>query len=296
LTRILINVVRVMVDIISVCYRPFAAVFGNNKVRILCYHRVCDIPETKDYVRNITVKPVEFERQMSFLSENGFNVITLEQFIEEKIARHPPEKKTIVITFDDGYRDNYLNAFPILKRYEFNASFFLVTDYIGGDSVFPWLKLTEASLRHYQANTQYWLPLKEEDIIAMSSGGACFGSHTRSHCYLRQVGESQALEELKSSRTRLEEILKKPVRCFCYPFGGVDKNLIRLVGLSGYEAATGLITGSNTNKSDFLNLKRISIDGQDSFIKYKMKVAGGYDWYGTAVEIWGLVKKVFRNR
>ena len=265
-------------EFISVIIHPLSKLWSKNQVRILCYHRVCDLPETNDSMMYLNVPPEAFAQQMAFLSQNGFNVITLEQFIEYKDGNRKPPSKTVVITFDDGYRDNYINAFPILEKYNFKGTFFIVTDYIDGDRIFHWLKLGEKSLAHSQENKQYWLPLSRGEILDMSAQGACFGSHTRSHCSLNSVDKNVAMEELKGSKECLEKILLKPVRCFCYPYGDMNNSVKSLVKAAGYSAAVSTLAGGNTLKSDFFELRRIAIPRQYSYVKFKRRVEGAYDW------------------
>lgn len=265
-------------EFISVIIHPLSKLWNKNQVRILCYHRVCDLPETNDSMMYLNVPPEAFAQQMAFLSQNGFNVITLDQFIDYKYENKKYPSKTVIITFDDGYRDNYINAFPILEKYNFRGTFFIVTDYIDGDRIFHWLKLGGKSLAHSQGNKQYWLPLSQGQILDMSAQGACFGSHTRSHCSFNSVDKSVAMEELKGSKEYLEKILRKPVRCFCYPYGDTNKSVKSLVKAAGYSAAVSTMAGGNTLKSDFFELRRIVINKKDSYAKFRRKVEGAYDW------------------
>jgi len=228
---------------------------------------------------NLNVPPKVFAQQMAFLSQNGFNVITLEQFIDYRNENKKLPPKTVIITFDDGYRDNYLNAFPILEKHNFKATFFVVTDYINSDEIFHWLQLGEQSLFHFQENRQYWLPLSQQSILDMSAQGACFGSHTKTHCCLSDVDENRVMEELNGSREYLEKILLKPVRCFSYPYGGMNKSVGGLVKAGGYRAAVTTKRGGNSLKSEPLQLRRIAIYGQDSLDKFVRIVEGAYDWF-----------------
>lgn len=116
-------------------------IFGSRKLRILAYHRVMDIdPENFALAEDVVDATVsDFDRQMKFISRN-FNVITFKELAEcHKNGGLP--KNSLIITFDDGYRDNYTNAFPILKKYNLLAAIFLATGYIGSDKLFWWDKL-----------------------------------------------------------------------------------------------------------------------------------------------------------
>ena len=265
-------------EFISVIIHPLSKLWSRGQVRILCYHSVCDLPETKDCMDTLNVSPTVFDQQMAFLSKNGFNVITMDQFIDYKYENRKYPPKTVIITFDDGYRNNYINAFPILEKYNLKATFFVVTGDIDSDKIFHWLKLGVQSLSHYRENKQYWLPLDRQNILDMSAHDACFGSHTDSHCRLREIDKNKAVNELKISKECLEEILSKPVRCFSYPHGDMSNSVKSLVKAAGYSAAVSIMAGSNTLKSDFFELRRIAISGQDSYAEFKRKVEGAYDW------------------
>ncbi|MFA5309398.1 MAG: polysaccharide deacetylase family protein [Dehalococcoidales bacterium] len=258
-----------------------------NKVRILSYHRVCDLPPTGDIMESLNINPVVFDRQMAWLSQKGYNVITPEQFIEYRDKNTAPPPKSIIITFDDGYRDNLLIALPILEKYGFRGTFLPVTDYIDSDRIFHWLKLGEKSITHSQANRQYWLPLTGGDIREMSARGACFGSHTKNHRYLTRLSPDEVAEELTASKKRLEDILGKPVVCFSYPHSDYNDTVKNLVKKAGYRAALTNEGANNTVKSDFLALKRVPMTGLDSTAAFRRRVEGGYDWVwwpGAAVK------------
>lgn len=213
-----------------------------SKVRILCYHCIRDSSSLQD------VSPKAFKRQMEFLSQNGYNSITLDEFTEFKDRNVDPPPKTIVITFDDGHKDGY-DAFTILLNYNLKGTFFIITNNIGSMDF-----------------------LSKEEILGMDAQGACFGSHTKSHCHLTQTRKAKAMEEIRDSKRCLEEILQKPVKCFSYPYGYMEgwvKNLVQ----AEYQTAVAH-SGSVTIKSNFLELRRISIDNRDSLGSFIRKVKG----------------------
>jgi peptidoglycan/xylan/chitin deacetylase (PgdA/CDA1 family) len=215
---------------------------------------------------------------MSFLSEAGFNVITLEQFINFREENENPPENSLIITFDDGTRDNYLVAFPILNEFKFSGVFFLVTDYINETKVFSWLTPEEHAIASSQDNQEYWRSLNNNDILEMSAEGACFGSHTKSHCNLTSLESNERIHELEDSKMYLEKLLNKQVKCFAYPYGKMNKAIQRSVQKSGYKSAVSLIPGSNTVHTNPYALRRILIYGQDSLSTFKRKVEGYYDW------------------
>jgi peptidoglycan/xylan/chitin deacetylase (PgdA/CDA1 family) len=228
---------------------------------------------------------------MEFLSQNGFNIITLDEFINHKDKNKKMPPKSIIITFDDGYADNYINALTVLEKYNFKATFFVVTDYIDSARIFQWLRFNNKPFSQYHGNKACWLPLSRQHILDMSAHGACFGSHTMTHCALDMVEESKAIEELRGSREYLEGILSKPVSYFSYPFSRANKNVKELVRTAGYRAAV-IGIGANTLSSDFLELRRIEILRQDSISKFKRKVEGAYDWYPYLLSILIFVRRI----
>lgn len=273
---------------------PLYVFWHGKRIRILMYHRVCDLP-AHGKIQYWNVHPESFAEQMDFLFRRGFSTITLDEFIDCKEKNRKPPPKSIIITFDDGYADNYINAMPILEKYGFRATFLIVTDYIGGQEPFQWpgLEWDEPSLSHYQKNRESWLPLNEAMLLDMNKRGASFGSHTMTHCALNQVEKDEAIRQLEDSKKRLEGILSTPVRCFSYPFGEITEEIKGLVKAAGYRAAACSKFGGNSLESDFFELRRIVIEEQDSIYRFKNKIEGAYDWYGYCQRFVQCLRQVF---
>ena len=288
-----------MRDFVVDCLRaiinlPLYELIGKRRVRILLYHKVCDLPEGK--YRDHAVPPASFARQMEFLFQNRFNVITLEQFLEYKEKNIKPPPKSVIITFDDGYMENYINAYPILERYNFKATFFIVTDYIDSEEPFRWLDWDKLLLSQFQEKKTDWLPLNRQMILTMSASGFSFGSHTKSHCPLNQVEKEVAIEELKGSKECLEEILAKPIASFSYPYGELNETVKSLIRAAGYRVAVDGMGPGNTIESDFFKLSRVAFGRRDSFLRFKNKVRGAYDWERYRLGFLQLVRRTFSAR
>ncbi|HBQ63436.1 MAG TPA: hypothetical protein DD727_00615 [Clostridiales bacterium] len=157
-------------------------------IPILYYHGISD---TTYGLEEMFVRPAEFEEQMKYLHDHGYTPITFDDF-EMKAARL---EKPVVITFDDGYRDNLINAYPILSRYGFPAVIFLCTDFIGGGSI-----------------------LTVQDIKQMT-GLISFQSHTLDHGSLTALSPEEAERQLKQSQSILRELTGQPVNAIAYPTG-----------------------------------------------------------------------------
>jgi len=164
----------------------------------------------------LIVSTKTFERQMRFLKEKNYSVISLEQAAAciSQGKRLPP--RAIVLTFDDGYEDNYRYAFPILKKYGLPATVFMIVNDIGKPG-----KLTLDQM----------MQMKDSGLIT-------FGSHSLSHPFLESITHEPTLvEEIRGSRDKLEGILNVPVRAFSYPCGRMNENVRRKVIEAGYETA-----------------------------------------------------------
>lgn len=222
-------------------------------IRILTYHRI-------SYRKHpyLSVSPRQFYRQMDYLFHNGYRVISLDDFYRYKQNGKMSFAKTVIITFDDGYLDNYNNALPILKRHGFTATVFLATGFIGkeylGEKMLDWAKIRE-----------------------MGKNGVNFGSHSASHPFLTKVTREKAEKEIKDSKTTIEEVINKKITFFSYPAGDFNEAVQHIVQKCGYLGACTTISGGNNFYGELFALKRTEIGPKDTFFDFKKKLVGAYD-------------------
>ncbi|EYE87550.1 polysaccharide deacetylase [Fervidicella metallireducens AeB] len=197
-------------------------------IPVLTYHRV-NYETINTSVPTLT--PEEFDKQMSYLKKHGYNTITAEdlyKYYNNKKVQLP--KKSILITFDDGWKDNYENAYPILKKYNYKATIFLATGKIGTENFMTW-----------------------DNIREMQDYGISFGGHTVNHVNLKKLTKDEAYTEIKNSYDDIVTNLKIQPISFCYPYGGGDlyPSIQRLVKEAGFSMAFGShnygINSKNTN-------------------------------------------------
>lgn len=234
--------------------------------RILMYHMIKE--HTGGKFKGLRVSPFMFEKQIKYLSENGWHFFTMNELIAQKGSL--PEK-SVVITFDDGYEDNYTNALPILQKYNAKATIYLVVDRHDRE----W-----SSRRKAKNNTGELMrepKLTDEQIGKMLQSGLIeIGSHTVTHDNLTKLCREKKEEEIKKSKEMLEK--KFSIRCdsFCYPFGLFDTVDWKLVRDAGYTNATTTDNGiDDIQSTNPYLLKRITVSGKDNFLAFILKLRTG---------------------
>jgi len=214
-------------------------------VPILNYHKV------DDFYHSLSIPPEEFEEQMKYLSENGFTTITPDQLMAYLNHDRELPENPILITFDDGYLDNFTNAYPIMKKYGFTATIFLVTNKVG-----------------HEGNFMTW-----DQVRTMQKDGFVFGSHTVSHAALTKVSREQGMMELTDSRKELEQQLGVKARYFAYPTGAYNRQIEDMVKQAGYKAAFTIRYGQAGTESNPYALERIPIfRGQHTFRSFFVRL------------------------
>ncbi|MGB8658523.1 MAG: polysaccharide deacetylase family protein [Candidatus Zixiibacteriota bacterium] len=225
------------------------------EIPVLTYHRV--VEKRKDAGKEgIYVFKKRFERQMKYLSQKGLVPITFKQYSSY-------DKRSIILTFDDGYEDVYRIAFPILKKYGFVAVVFLVADRTQNqwDSAEPQARL-----------------LSPEKISEMKEYGIEFGSHTLTHPHLTGIDEGKAEEEIFGSKTKIEQIIQDKVTSFAYPYGELNDQVKELVKNAGYRFAVATDSGPPFIDDDLFRIRRIQVFPGTSKFSFKHKVSGSYFW------------------
>jgi peptidoglycan/xylan/chitin deacetylase (PgdA/CDA1 family) len=223
--------------IIAVCCAAAVTVFVRRQyvLPVAMYHSVqADAPKGNSLV----VSAKAFERQMRFLKDNKYSVISLEQAVDLISRKKRLPARTVVLTFDDGNADNYVYAFPVLKKYGLPATIFLIVNDIGKPD-----KLDLAQIREMQA-----------------SGLVTFGSHSMSHPFLECItSDTELIKEISGSKVALEALLGRPVNTFSYPCGRLNADVRQRVVNAGYRAAVVTNPGKKIGNDDVFAFKRLRI-------------------------------------
>nr|VFK55199.1 MAG: Polysaccharide deacetylase [Candidatus Kentron sp. TUN]VFK57612.1 MAG: Polysaccharide deacetylase [Candidatus Kentron sp. TUN]VFK61506.1 MAG: Polysaccharide deacetylase [Candidatus Kentron sp. TUN] len=234
--------------------------------RILMYHMVHE-HKARTTFNKLRVTPNRFERQIGWLEEHGWYFA----FISELTNPEKLPNKTVCITFDDGYRDNFTHVHPLLKKHHARATLYLVADRFDRD----WSINKKA--HHNSGELEREPKLTDSQIRAMlNSGHWQLGGHTMTHANLSRLDEEGKHAEIFHAKTLLERNFETSLRSFAYPFGIYDESDVMIVAEAGFETAVTTRSGiSQDIPRECLELKRIKISGKDNMLVFCLKMRSG---------------------
>lgn len=219
-------------------------------VPILTYHHIRPHKTTdRKSARSYITTPEVFEKELQYLHENHYTVITLDDLLRG-FDGYPLPKKPVIITFDDGYKEQYAHALPLLEKYHDVATFFVYTNAIG----------------NYR-DSMTW-----EEVNNLKERGMKVAAHTKSHPKLTTIKSREDLiKEITESKTILEAKLKTPIDYFAYPYGLYNDEVQEIVKSTGFVAAVSLDKGSKQSKENIYALKRYNLGSSFEFFKEAIK-------------------------
>lgn len=230
--------------------RPAAG--DNVEIPILMYHHLETLePNASETLRTWTVSPEQFAVQLDYLREHGFHTITFKQLVEFFDNGTPLPVHPILLTFDDGWIDDYTVAFPELTKRQMVGNFFPPTQYVdvGGEQLINW-----------------------EQVLEMDHAGMEFGGHTISHQDLTKINLDEVARELTVSKTKMEDRLGHRTYALSYPFGAFNPKVVAATQAAGYRAAVILCCGFKVNADSLLTLPRIRISYDDKMDEIAKKL------------------------
>ncbi|EGK87148.1 polysaccharide deacetylase [Microcoleus vaginatus PCC 9802] len=224
-------------------------VFDNHsvtqKLPILSYRRI-----SADGLDAVT--PQIFEQQLHNLKNLGYYSASLENWRSAKQAKTPLPGKAVLMTFDGGYLDFFQYAWPLLKRFDFTATVFLVAESIGKTNSWEKAEFEEVPLMGWP------------EILQLRDAGIEFGSMSATHQPLTALSPTEIVREAAKSRAILERGLEKPVKCFAYPYGDVDPIVAHLIGATGYTFGVSYTLNFSSFDDALLSLPRIQVTAENA--------------------------------
>jgi len=239
------------------------------RIPILMYHSISEdnvSSRTHPYYQTNT-SPAIFEAHMEYLYKNNYRIVGLKEAVKLLRNGEKDKVKYAVITFDDGFRDFYTDAFPIMKQYGFSSTVFLPTAFIN-------------KKREKFKNREC---LSWDEVRELNSKEINFGSHTVNHLQLQFMGKKEIEHELMYSKEAIESNLRCPVESFSYPFAYPEdsdfkKYLRDCLEKSGYKNGVSTRIGTTDSNDDYYSMKRIPVNSCDDIPLFKAKLEGSYDW------------------
>lgn len=204
------------------------------EIPVLMYHSIRENPQD---IYQLT--PEMFDAQMKYLKDNGYTTLSLDEYGKMLKKTIPKSKKPILITFDDGWQDNVTVAGPILKKYGFKATIFVVANFINQEN-----RVTEDQIRQ-------WL-----------SDGFDIGSHSLNHERLVDYNYAEQYDILNAAKKKIEAVTKKEQKYFAYPYGALNTDLISALDSLGYKLSFSSYEGFSSKNDNPFTQKRLFISGE----------------------------------
>jgi peptidoglycan/xylan/chitin deacetylase (PgdA/CDA1 family) len=250
-----------------------------SRALILMYHLV-DTPRSSQESRFCTT-PADFARQMEYLLHAGYRPLSLAQIHDSMQGLAPMPDRAVHITFDDGFTCVLEHAAPILARHRIPATMFALSDRLGASN--DWMKGRGFPERPL-------LPVS--GLRALEAAGFAIGSHSRTHACLPDVPLAEMQDEVRQSKSRLEDALGKAVVYFAYPFGRFSEAVREEAVAAGYEAACSTRSGFNRPGEDHFLLRRIDVYGTDHLWQFKQKLTLGINDASRSYPVRYLARRV----
>jgi peptidoglycan/xylan/chitin deacetylase (PgdA/CDA1 family) len=226
------------------------------RVPILMYHRIASVPGERNAL------PVEkFTEQLNYLQSHEYNTITLTDFYNHHVHGTHLPPRPIILTFDDGYEDNYLTALPLLLERKMKATVFPIVNWIGKENKWE-------NFHHQLTRTMNW-----EQLQKWHTAGMEIGSHTLEHPFLTKCDEARLEQELMKSKQVLEAKLGINIDFLCFPYGFFDDNTKTIARKAGYKGALAIFAQAPLWNPDLFALARIPISSRQPLWEFALKVS-----------------------
>ena len=213
------------------------------KVPILTYHYVEDVTDERDTLRqSMATRPFFFEEQLKYLKNNDYVAVSLSELRQALEGKIRLPEKSVILTFDDGYKDFYTDALPLLKKYQMKAINYIIVNHLGRSG-----------------------NLSEQMVVEMLQSGLMeIGCHTLNHEYLPRLKLEAAKKEIEECKSQLEARFGVKVNHFAYPGGYYNQTVVNLVREAGFETAVGTVPGVLHNFDNIYTLKRLRVGNLDA--------------------------------
>ena len=233
-------------------------------IPILVYHQIAQAPAKGAPFRGLYVSPSAFARQMALLKALGYQGLSMTDL--QTYLTGEKTGKVIGITFDDGYLNNLTHALPVLQKYGFTSTCYVVDGLLGQTNVWDEkIGIAQTPL------------MSAEQLLQWQAGNQEVGAHTQEHVDLTALSELAAWKQIANSKPALQTLLGKPVDHFCYPYGKFDKRHEVMAKQAHYATATTTLRGRVTPATNMFTLPRVPVLRSTSLPVFWLKVSTSYE-------------------
>ncbi|MNI09083.1 Poly-beta-1,6-N-acetyl-D-glucosamine N-deacetylase precursor [compost metagenome] len=211
------------------------------RIPILNYHSVTVQPGNP-----AAITPAKLEEQMQYLADNDYTPLTLKEFIDIWEGREKPPAKPILLTFDDGYKDNYTEAMPILAKHDFRATLFMSPGMVEDGYFLNW-----------------------EEVKEMQKGGWDIQPHGMTHPHLPQLNKEKQTYEITEAKRQIEEQLGITSDIYCYPYGERNQTTLSILKEHGFRYAFTIDQGKATSDQHPFLIRRLFVNGEAGMNSFK---------------------------
>ena len=232
-------------------------------IPILMYHSIADMPKGT-VMRSLHVPPKRFRFQMRILKWLGYRGLSMGELLP--YLKGDKQGKVVGITFDDGYRNNLTEALPVLQKFEFSATCYIISRKIGGINEWDLDKGIPENPLMDSSEIQQWI-----------DGGMEIGAHSCDHVRLTECSEQEAAFQIQQSKLDLEQRFSSPIYHFCYPYGLVNDSVLKNTEEAGYHTVTTVARGRIQPINSILQLPRVAITHHTLPHLFLLKILSKYE-------------------
>ena len=247
----MLNILILLIIFLLILYFKF-----KNYIPILMYHRIADVPGDRN-----SLPKERFEQQLAYLAAHGYHTISADDLYQHLTANKSLPQKPILLTFDDGYVDNYQEALPLLQKYHMQAVVFPIYNWLGKEN--KWEKFGK----------QLTKTMTADELKRWQQAGMDIQPHTANHPFLTQCTDEQLIAELENAKIQFETLLGKPMPYLCYPYGFFNQKVIDFARKANYKMAFAIFENVPLWKLDLFALPRIQIPAHQKMWEFKLKVS-----------------------
>lgn len=250
-----------------------------NRIPILMYHRLADIPGDRN-----ALPPEKFLEQLHFLKQKGYHTATMHEVWAHYTMGKKLPKKSVLLTFDDGYADNFTIALPLLQKFQMRAAVFPISNWIGKEN--KWENF----------NKELTTTMTDEQLRAWLAAGMEIGAHSVNHPFLAGCRPDVLLREVSECKQALKNRLGYDIDFFCYPYGNFSPTVISALKAAGYKGAFAIFDRVPLWNTDVYALPRIPIPARQRMWEFRLKVSRAHIVFLLLRQLERWFKRHFRKR